>query len=212
MFATPPLDPSTAQAHDWLTQELSKAKYGDQHHLVARFLLWLVKQFDRATNGTASISSTALLVGLGALAVAIGFGLTRVRRDRPQRSDGAAGDGVFEQVARTARELRADARRARDAGDHDTAFLCWFRAIARSGVERVLVPERAGSTAHEVAQTLISSFPEQVAQLTTVAEIFDRIRYGNAHASAADVGLIETLDTTLTRTRPQVAAIPETTP
>lgn len=201
MLASPPLDPSSDQARQWLERELSKSKYGDRHHLLERFLKWLVDQFGGAADKSAAFSPAVLVIVLALLALLIGFGLTRIRRDRPTTTS-TEDAGVFEESVRSARQLREQARRARDAGDLDTAYLAWFRAIARSGVERVLVPQRAGSTAHEVALQLADSFAAQRDSLATVAATFDRIRYGNGHADAADVGHIDQLDHTLRHSRP----------
>lgn len=201
MLAKPPLDPSSGQARRWLDHELSKAKYGDQHNLIGRLTDWLGRQFDHLTKGSGALDPTTLVVVLVVLAALIGVGLTRVRLDRPTRT-AAGDDGVFGDDVRSARELREQARRARSAGDLDAAFLAWFRAIARSGVERVLVPERVGATAHEVADQLAEAFPDRRDELGSVAAIFDRIRYGDRHAATDDVDLAEALDDALTRSRP----------
>ncbi len=205
MFSTPPLDPSSSQARRWLTDELSKGKYGSRQHWLERFLRWLADRFGDAGERTSAVSPTVLVVVLAVIALAAAFGLSRLQRDR-HTTDQAADAGVFEDSVRSARELREAARQAHEQGDLDTAFLTWFRAITRAGVERALVPERAGATAHEVADQLATAFPDSRADLATVAVVFDRIRYGDGHATVGDVDLITGLDEALRRSRPAPVA------
>ena len=68
-------------------------------------------------------------------------------------------EGVLDGPTRTAAEHRAAAGRALEAGDADTAVLEAYRALTRSAIERTLLDDLPGRTAHEVAVALGPVFP-----------------------------------------------------
>jgi hypothetical protein len=85
---------------------------------------------------------------------------------------------VLEGPRRPAADHRSAARAALAAGDHDAALLEGYRALAVAALERTLLDDRPGRTAHEVALDLAPVFPDQAADLRSAADLFDGVRYG----------------------------------
>ena len=77
-----------------------------------------------------------------------------------------------------------------------------YRAIARSAVERTLLDDLPGRTAHEVAVALVPVFPASAASLATAADVFDAVRYGRRAARVESARDRLALDAALATTRP----------
>jgi Domain of unknown function (DUF4129) len=93
-------------------------------------------------------------------------------------------------------------------GRYDDAVLDGFRAIAKDMGERTLLDDAPGRTAHEVALTLASPFPDHADRLAQAADLFDSVRYGHRRANADQGGHVQHLDAELVTTRPELAASP----
>ncbi|GAA4398534.1 DUF4129 domain-containing protein [Fodinibacter luteus] len=199
MRLDPPLDPTSPEARDWLEEELRKGIYRDEPGLLERLWGWLTDVLSTTGGGSLPAWTVALAVGVAlavvALVVARSLGAER-------RMTGAAGDGVLDGPTRTSDEHRAAARRALAAGDADTAVLEGYRAIARAAVERTLLDDLPGRTAHEVALALGPAFPDSAARLAGAADAFDAVRYGHRAARAETAQGVCDLDATLASTRP----------
>jgi hypothetical protein len=196
----PPLDPTSAQAREWLEAELRKGVYQEEPGLLERLVDWLMRALGGATAEGALPAWTiwlAVLLGVGVLALVIA---RSVRAER--RMTGPRREGVLDGSGRTAAEHRAAARGALAAGDADTAVLEGYRAIARSAVERTLLDDLPGRTAHEVSVALGPVFPAYAAGLASAADVFDAVRYGRRPASTEAARAVVTLDTDVAQARP----------
>jgi hypothetical protein len=195
------LRPGPGEARSWVERELSRADY--RVNPVDRFLAWLRELWDRLTGaaGDASPLPTALLLGaLALLVVAVLVLLARVRREPPgrgTRGDAALGSGVV-----TAAEHRRRAEAALRDGVVDAAIVEAYRALAARAVQRGLVEERPGLTAHELAAGLRPRFPEHAPGLERSARLFDLVFYGDQPAAAQDAVEVLHLEAALHDARP----------
>jgi hypothetical protein len=204
-----PLDPSSEEARRWLLDELAKAQYNPQPGLVERFLEWLDDLLSATpTGGAPSVLVPVVIVLLVAVLVLV---LVTVLR-REVRPAGATRGHVLDVPDVDAATLRRRAREARDRGDWDAAVLDGVRAVARSSVERVVLDDAPGRTAHEVALALASPFPGEAAALLRAADAFDAVRYGDRRATPEQARDVIALDDRLVTTRPAARTAMEATP
>lgn len=198
----PPLDPSRAEGRRWLEEELAKARYDVEPSLWDRFQEWLLGLFDTTGPGLPSwVFALVLLVGLAVLALVVGLLL------RPEARSRRGGDhgGVLDDRGVDATAYRDRAQRAVSEGDWETALLDAYRAIVASAVERTILDELPGRTAHEASLELSRAFPAEYAGLRSAADRFDAVRYGHDRGVEADARAALALDERLARTRPELA-------
>ena len=199
--ADAPLDPSSDEARAWLERELSRAVYSPQPGLLDRIREWLGELF--SSSGSGSLPSFVLPVVL-LLAVAVGvLVLVAVLRRDVGRTTGDGESGVLDVPDVPADVLRARALDALRAQDWDTAVLDGLRAVARRAVERVVLDDAPGRTAHEVAQDLGVRFPDEATPLREAADAFGAVRYGDRRASRATAEAVLSLEERLATSRPQ---------
>ena len=110
----------------------------------------------------------------------------------PHRPD-ARGSGPAPRSPTTrvgADEWRARAEAAYASGDHGTALVDGFRALAVRQVERGLLDDAPGATAHELAVALRALHPGREQQVDEGARLFDLVLYGDrvGHRGAGAVG------------------------
>jgi hypothetical protein len=194
-----PLDPTSEEARRWLEEELAKGVYHPQPSLTQRLLEWLDRLL--SATSTAGAPSFLLPVVIGVLlAVLAGVLLVLLRREvGPSRPGSTHLLDVPDVDAETLR------RRARDAaarGDWDTAVLDGVRTVARAGVERVVLDDAPGRTAHEVALALATVFPDEAGSMLRAADAFDAVRYGHRRATEAQALAVLELDERLAAARP----------
>ncbi|MEO5853368.1 MAG: DUF4129 domain-containing protein [Nocardioides sp.] len=198
--ADPPLDPTADQARSLLRRELLEPEYHDQAP-VARFVDWLREQLARgvdAAAGSAPLTTLAAMVLLVLLVVGLAWALSRARRGaRSAAVDGA----VLGEDGLSAVELRARAEGALAEGDHATALLDAFRALALRQVERGRIEGLPGATAHELSGALGDAFPPLRDRLVAAAGSFDRVLYGERPATAGQARAVLTLDDELVGVR-----------
>ena len=201
MRLDPPLDPTSPQARQWLEDELRKGIYHEQKGLLERIWDWLTELL--SSDGPGGIGLPGWTVWVAAAVIAAVIALVLVRSVHAERRmKGPRGAGVLEGPTRTAAEHRAAAARALDAGDADTAVLEAYRALTRSAIERTLLDDLPGRTAHEVAVALGPVFPASAASLAVAADTFDAVRYGRRPAGPQSARDVIALDAELARTRP----------
>ena len=114
------------------------------------------------------------------LLIGLVFVLSRIRRDRRAREQAAAvltsDDPPQPSCARRAEAALADGR-------HADAVVDAFRALAVRQVERGRLADQPGTTAHEVATTLASAYPDHRERVGRGADLFDATYYGDHPAS-----------------------------
>jgi len=200
------LEPTPAEARDWLEQELNRSDY--QSPWLDSLIQWVVDQLRSLLEGAARLAGLSpvftVLVALAVIALLV-WVLPRVRREsRVTRSDGAA----LEDLTITAGTYRDRAAQAVRDGRYDEAVLDGFRAIVKDMSDRTLLDDAPGSTAHEASLALAPCFPEHAERLVRAADLFDAVRYGHRRAGADQAGQVQHLDAELATTRPVLAAWP----
>ncbi len=203
-FDGPPLDPSSPEAQQWVRDELANGQYLTEPSWWQRFVEWLIEHL-RGGSGWFWLPpawTVALVVAvlLGVVALVV------LRVVRPEAVVGRArGRGkAVDDEGLSAADYRARARAATARADWDAALLDAYRALAASAVERTLLTELPGRTAHEVAVVLAPVFPDHAGALTSAASAFDDVRYGHRRTTRAQAVATTELDDELLRTRPQL--------
>ncbi|MGG5259824.1 DUF4129 domain-containing protein [Phycicoccus avicenniae] len=207
-----PLDPTSEQARRWLEEELTSQRYHAQPSIIERIREFLDDLLNSAPSS--GLPSVAVPIAIGLVLAVVGLVLWRVLRREVGRSGGDA-TGVLDVPDVPAATLRAGARAALAAGDWDTAVLDGVRTIARAAVERVVLDDAPGRTAHEVALALTPRFPGEQQPLLEAADAFDAVRYGHRPAVEQTARAVLDLDARLAAARPErvVAEAPlETVP
>ncbi len=209
MNDSPPLDPSSPEARQWVLDELGTGRYTTEPSWWQRFLEWLGRMFDFSPGGSAPTGMlvVALLVIIALVVLVV------LRRVRPESRVGRRGAraGAVDDEGLDAAAYRERARRALAQGDWDAALLDSYRAIAAAAVERTLLADLPGRTAHEVALGLATSFPDHASAITSAANTFDDVRYGHRPATAEQARTTADLDATLRHARPILADDPAAT-
>jgi Domain of unknown function (DUF4129) len=194
-----PLDPSSDEARRWLEEELAKGQYTPQPGLIERFLEWLDRLLSMTPGGGAPAFLLPVVVVL-LLAVLALVLFTVLRREVRPGGPGTAHALDIPDV--DADTLRRRARLALEGGDWDGAVLDGVRAVARAAVERVVLDDAPGRTAHEVALALAGPFPGEADALLRAADAFDAVRYGDRRATPDRARDVLALDERLAGTRP----------
>ena len=201
------LDPTPAQARQWLSDELRGPDYQDPW--LTSVIRWVLDHlrmlFDGASGANSAVSPViTVLVALVMIALIV-WVLPKVRRESAvARSDGA----VLDDLTITAGTYRMLAAQALAEGRYDDAVLDGFRAIAKDSSDRTLLDDAPSRTAHEISLALAPPFPDHADRLAQAADVFDAVRYGHRRATAYQAGHVQQLDTELVRTRPLLAASP----
>jgi hypothetical protein len=196
VLAEPPLDPSPDDARSLLRRELVHPEYHERD-VLQQVLGWidrLVNSAVDAASRTPPLSTFAAMVAFLLLALGLGWLLSRARRTAR-----AARDRSLLPPGRTvtAADLRTRAERALAEGRAEDAVVDGFRALAVRQVERGLVDDRPGATAHEVAAAVGAAHPDQRPLVDGTAALFDAVRYGARPASAAQARAVLELDDAL---------------
>jgi hypothetical protein len=193
-------DPGTARR--LLQHELAEPAY--RQSLVERFSDWLQDLWARLQQ--TALHASPLSTGAAILAVAVLVALAvlvagRVRREtggRPPADAAVLGSGV------SPARHRAASAAALERGDHRTALVEAFRALAARSTQRGLLAERPGLTARELAEELSPLFPEHREALVAAARSFDVVLYGHQPATADDARAVLDLDDALGAARSAV--------
>ncbi|MEO7070406.1 MAG: DUF4129 domain-containing protein [Nostocoides sp.] len=199
LLDTPPLDPSRSEGRRLLEEELSKPRYAVEPSLWDRFREWLLGLFN--TSGPGLPPWILLMVLLVAVAV-IGLVVALLLRPEARARRSGTGREVLDERGVDATAYRGRAKSAERAGDWDTVVLDGYRAIVASGVERTILDELPGRTAHEASIELSRAFPAEGAAVRSGADRFDAVRYGHDRASEDDARALLALEDRLSSARP----------
>jgi len=174
-------DPETAR--EWLQDELARPEY--QEPFLERLARWfneLVGSARDATDTSGGLSRLVALLLLVLLVVGVAVALSRLRANPTPPSSGTA---VFSEAPETAQEHRRRAKAALQQERWDEAVIEGVRALASGLVERNLMSEQAGVTAHEISWRAAELFPSHQRRLETMSAVFDETRYGDRAAGEA---------------------------
>ena len=195
-LSDPPLTPSPDDARGALRRELVDPQYYDQD-VVQRILDWIQRRID---GTVASASAVPALAWLAATLIAVALGaalillLSRARTTARRRSEHGA---VLSEAGESAAQIRTRAEAALADGRFGDAVLDGFRAMAVQQVERGRLDNAPGSTAREVADTLVQQYPERRDSLAEGARLFDAVMYGDRPATRAEAETVLGIDVLL---------------
>ncbi len=195
-----PLDPSSDEARRWLEEELTSPQYTAQPSLLERLREFIDDLLNSSPAG--GLPSFVVPIAVGLVLAVIGLVLWRVLRREVGRTGGGVGAGVLDVPDVPAAQLRASAQSALARGDWDAAVLDGVRAVAKGAVERVVLDDAPGRTAHEVALALTTPFPGEDGPLLAAADAFDAVRYGHRRAGEETARAVLALDGRLAAARP----------
>lgn len=201
----PPLDPSSPEARQWVLDELAKGRYTTEPSPWQRFVEWLQELFS-GQPGSALLPSWGVVVVVVVLLAVVALVVLRLVRAEPSTRRGRD-RSVLDDEGLSAADYRARARDARSRGDWDAVLLDSYRALATSAVERTLLTDLPGRTAHEVAVALGPVFRRHADSLAASAAEFDAVRYGHTHTTQALATATAELDTALLAARPTLGEL-----
>lgn len=203
-FDEPPLDPSRSEGRRLLEDELAKPRYAAEPSLWDRFREWVAGLFDTTGSGLPSwIFVFVLIIALAVIALVI----VMVMRPEARARRSGADRGVLDERGVDAAAYRVRAQSAVREGNWDTVVLEGYRAIVASAVERTILDELPGRTAHEASLELSTAFATEGDVLRTTADRFDAVRYGHDRATEADGRAVLELDERLARSRPDLPTV-----
>jgi len=196
----PPLQPSGDEGRRLLRDELLHTEYHRQN-VLQRILEWIWRRLEGgvgAATGTSWVATAVTMLVAALLLMGLVALLSRIRRDRRRREVAAA---VLTDGRPSASELRRRAESALAEGRHADAVVEAFRALAVRQVEQGRLADQPGTTAHEVAATLATAYPEQSDLVGRSADLFDETFYGDRPASQGDAAALLALDDALAGAR-----------
>ncbi|MFW5475039.1 DUF4129 domain-containing protein [Knoellia sp. CPCC 206450] len=197
---TPPLDPTRSEGRRLLEEELAKPRYAVEPSLWDRFREWLLGLLD--TTGPGLPSWVFALVALVVVAV-LTLAVILLLRPEARAKRSATDRGVLDERGVDATAYRSRASDALRQGRWDTVVLDGYRAVVAEAVERTVLDELPGRTAHEASLALSGAFPDEAEALRAAADRFDAVRYGHGRATEVEAREVLALDERLTRARPR---------
>ncbi len=202
-------DPDRGEARDLLIQELAKPEYNQRENPLVRLANWLTEQLNNLLNvlpGSSSLSSVLVVLVVLLVVSVLVFASRQLLRDRTLSA--ASAGAVLGAENLSAQEFRARADHCGALGDWDGALLDYYRALTAGAGERTLLDDAPTRTAHEVAGTLATTFPDHGQDLRWSADAFDRVRYGQQSCSRDEAERVRDLDRVVQKARPVAAWSP----
>ncbi len=200
-----PLDPDRDEARDWLLRELAQPDYNRAGSVVDAVTDWFLGVLEDLLGVLPASTSLGWVLVAAVLVLA---GVATVFAVRGRRRSTALRGGhlgaVLEEAGLAAGDYRARAAAASTRGDWSAALLDSFRALTAEAAGRTLLDEVPALTAHEVATSLATTFPEHAAALARAADDFDAVRYGSRPAGEVAARHVRDLDLDLIRARPRL--------
>jgi hypothetical protein len=205
-FDRPPLDPSSPEAQQWVRDELANGRYLTEPSWWQRFVEWVTEHLRGGWGfGSWLPPGWAVVLVVVVLLAVVGLVVLRLVRPEALTRRRAAGTSPVDDEGLSAADYRDRARESTTRGDWDAVLLDGYRALTASAVERSLLTELPGRTAHEVALSLAPLFPTLADALASAASAFDDVRYGHRHTTEAQAMATTRLDADLLRTRGRLA-------
>ena len=200
-----PLDPTSEEARRLLEEELAKPGYRTQLGPLEQLQEWL-NQLLQGAGGAAFLPAWLVPVVLAILLAVVALIIARVvRRDAVvgRRGPGA----VLAEAGIDAQTYAARARSALAAGDPSAALLDAYRSIVTGAVERTVLVDLPGRTAHEAGEELAASFPGLADRLRSAAGAFDEVRYAERPATPQRAEAVLTLAGEVEHERPRFGEV-----
>lgn len=177
-----PEDPQ--EARRLLLEELSHAEYRSGDGFIAWVMALLDRWWTALTSGAAADSPAGIaLMAAAAGLLVLGAVLLLRRGGWLHRSAAVAVSSALDSDEDIApHELRARARTALEAGQHDEAVILALRAIVRDLAERTILDVPAGMTAQEAGEAIVRAFPDLRTPVRQTITAFDTAAYSRHSA------------------------------
>jgi uncharacterized protein DUF4129 len=195
-----PLDPSSGEARSWLQRELLNPEY-HQQNVVEQLITWLQRQIGRGLAAAAQAPPLSTFAAMLIFLLLLGGLVWLLSRTRGTRRARDGSGPVLDDPVATAAELRARAEAALADGRMEQALVDGFRALTVRQVERGRLEDSPGATAHEVALSLATRFPQHGERVGDNARLFDQVLYGDRPASPDQATGVLRLDDELAAAR-----------
>lgn len=208
MWMNIPVVPDDDEARRWAEEELSKSVYSsDGESLLIKLIRAISEFFSRAESNTQVPVDVAAIVIVSVLAVAAAVAFIVLGPVRRRRRSRTVPQAVLGDDTRSAAELREAALNCAAAGQWSLAVMNQFRAVTRSLIERAIIDDRPGQTAHEVVLIAGPKLPPCQVTLQQAGRLFDRVCYGEVSATQDEFIWIKDADASVRATRPDTAAV-----
>lgn len=208
-----PVLPDEEEARRWMEEELSRPVYEEaEPGLTERALAALAEWLDSVLSGLEAAGPVTGVLVVAVIAAVVLLLVVLVVRPRLNASPAGSRPVFDDEAASTAVDHRRLARDAAGRSDWNEALTQLLRAMIRSAEERVVLDPVPGQTATEAASRLVGAYPDDAADIRWLAERFNEVRYGNAHATAADAARAQDLDARLLSAAPAAAPAAGTFP
>ena len=195
-----PLDPSSGEARSWLQRELLNPEY-HQQNVVEQLITWLQRQIGRGLAAAAQAPPLSTFAAMLIFLLLLGGLVWLLSRTRGTRRARVGSGPVLDDPVVTAAQLRARAEAALADGRTEQALVDGFRALTVRQVERGRLEDSPGATAHEVALSLATRFPQHGERVGDNARLFDLVLYGDRPASPDQATSVLRLDDELAAAR-----------
>jgi hypothetical protein len=195
-----PLDPSSGEARSWLQRELLNPEY-HQQNVVEQLITWLQRQIGRGLAAAAQAPPLSTFAAMLIFLLLLGGLVWLLSRTRGTRRARVGSGPVLDDPVVTAAQLRARAEAALADGRTEQALVDGFRALTVRQVERGRLEDSPGATAHEVALSLATRFPQHGERVGDNARLFDLVLYGDRPASPDQATNVLRLDDELAAAR-----------
>ena len=195
-----PLDPSADEARSWLQRELLHPEY-HQQNLLERLITWLERQIGRALTAAEQAPPLSTFAAMLVFLLLVGGLVWLLSRTQATRRARTSVGPVLDEEVVTAAELRTRAEAALAGGRPEEALVDGFRALAVRQVERGRLEDSPGATAHEVAMSLATEYPQHGERVGDNARLFDLVLYGDRPASPEQATGVLALDDELAGVR-----------
>ena len=189
----PTIDIDRDAAHEAAQHELGKPIY-PKASLIERLIGWIDELLYRLADAGSAVPggwlTLSVLLTLLAVAVVVAVRIAW----RTMRTNRGGGYALFGEHELSAAEHRATAEQYAAAGNWSAAIRHRLRAVARQLEESAVLDPVPGRTATELARDAGRAIPNLAAELTTAAEAFNDVTYGERPGTESAYRMITDLD------------------
>jgi hypothetical protein len=189
----PTIDIDRDAAHEAAQHELAKPIY-PKASLIDRLKDWIEELLTKLISEASAVPggwfTVSVLLILLAIAVVVAVRIAR----RTMRTNRGGGYALFGDHELSAAEHRATAEQYAAAGNWSAAIRHRLRAVARQLEESRVLDPVPGRTATELARDAGRGIPHLATELTTAAESFNDVTYGERPGTESAYLMIADLD------------------
>lgn len=193
----PPAEQDPVAVRDLADRILAEARYDRPPESIPdRIMSWVGDQIAKAFDSLVGGGGGTLLAWVILLAAVGGVIYLLARYGRVSLPSLAPADEpeVMVELARSAKEWRAEADKLEAEGRWAEGLRCRHRALVADLVRRGAIPEQAGRTAGEYVRDVARTLPDATPALAAATELFEAAWYGGAITGSAEAARFVELD------------------